>query len=242
MASARTAPAAGDGGVGELSSAKGREAYRAIEEAIRSGHYAAGERLKEVELAAQLDMSRTPIREAIRRLERGGLVEILPGRGAAVRAWTPDDVEDAYSLRAVLEGFSASRAALRMDAGRVARLEQLNGELERRSRDADPDADALIGLNTSFHRLILGASANRRIADVLPEATEVPLPMKRAFWGSARAREAALMYHREIAAAIGARDAVRAEAVMRSHVFAAKDFYTDHQRAARIQRLVDGGG
>ena len=221
-----------------ISSAKGKEAYRRIQEGIQSGRYPAGMRLKEVELAAELEMSRTPVREAIRQLERDGVVEVIPNRGATVRAWSPDDIEDAYALRAVLEGFCASRAAVRMDSTAVAHLAELEQEFERQLRAEDIDVATLIRLNAAFHRAIVAGSGNGRVAEVLPHATEVSRNMKQAFWESARAREITLVYHREIVEAIRAHDAVRAEAVMRSHVFAIKDFFTEHQRSARIQRLL----
>jgi DNA-binding GntR family transcriptional regulator len=225
---------------GELSSAKGREAYEVLQRGIQSGRYPAGSRLKEVELADDLGMSRTPIREAIRRLERDGVVEIIPNRGAAVRSWTAEEVDDAYALRAVLEGFSASRAAVRIDQAGLDNLEQINNELERRVRESPEDTGPLIRLNAAFHEAITKASQNNRIADVLPQATEAPIAMKQAFWQSARAREFAVVYHREIVEALRAHDAVRAEAVMRSHVFAVKDFFTEHQRHERLRTLVDG--
>lgn len=221
-----------------ISSAKAKEAYRRIQQGIQSGRYGAGTRLKEVELAAELDMSRTPVREAIRQLERDGVVEVIPNRGATVRAWSADDVEDAYALRAVLEGFCASRAAVRMDAMAVAHLAELEQEFERQLRAEEIDVPTLIRLNAAFHRAIVAGSGNSRAAEVLPHATEVSRSIKQAFWESARAREITLVYHREIVEAIRAHDAVRAEAVMRSHIFAIKDFFTEQQRSARIQRLL----
>lgn len=222
----------------ELSSAKGKEAYRALQQGIQAGRYPAGSRLKEIDLAAELGMSRTPIREAIRQLERDGIVEVIPNRGAAVREWTPDDVEDAYALRAVLEGFCASRAAVRMDTMAIAHLAELYAEFERQVARPEPDAETLDRLNNAFHHAIVIGSGNARAAEVLPQATEVSRDIKLAFWASPRAREITLVYYHEIVESIRARDAVRAEAVMRSHVFAVKDFFTEYHRSARIQRLL----
>jgi DNA-binding GntR family transcriptional regulator len=221
-----------------LSTVKAKEAHRLIAQAIEAGRYPAGHRLKEADLAEELGMSRTPIREAIRQLERDGTAEVIPNRGATVRDWTPDDVDDAYALRAVLEGFCASRAAVRMDASAIENVSVLEAEFERRLVEEPPQVDALIRLNAAFHEAIVTGSGNTRAAEVLPKVADVSAAVKRAFWESARARSITLVYHREIVEAIRAHDAVRAEAVMRSHVFAVKDFYTQHQRAARIARLV----
>src|SRR5690349_4953493 len=75
-----------------------------IREAILDGELPAGARLKEDELAERLDVSRTPVREALRRLEAEGLVVHEPKRGAAVRSYTPEELDDMYRLRALLEG------------------------------------------------------------------------------------------------------------------------------------------
>jgi DNA-binding GntR family transcriptional regulator len=220
-----------------LSSVKGYEAYLAVQRGIEEGRYPAGTRLKEVDLATDLGMSRTPIREAIRQLERDGVLKVVPNRGAVVRERTADEVEEIYALRAVLEGFCASRAAVRMDAMAIAHLAEVESELERRIRAGD-DIDPLIRLNLAFHEAIVEGSQNTPIAEVLQRATAVPFAMKRAFWQSPRATQATIVHHRGIVGAISAHDAVRAEAAMRSHIFEVKDFFTGQQRAAGIQDLL----
>ncbi|WP_256438543.1 GntR family transcriptional regulator [Pseudonocardia sp. H11422] len=213
-----------------VTSVKGKEAYQALHRGIQTGHYPAGMRLLEVKLADELGMSRTPVREAIRQLARDGIVEIVPNRGATVRGWTPAEVEEAYALRAVLEGFCASRAATRMDRAAVARLTELHAEFEHELGMEQPDVEALIRLNDQFHRAIVAGSGNAKAMEVVPHAAEVSRSIKRAFWSSHRIRQTALVYHREIVQAIRAGDPIRAEAVARSHVFSVKDFLFDYQR------------
>lgn len=211
-------------------SVKVKEAYQALHHGIQSGHYPAGMRLLEVKLADELGMSRTPVREAIRQLAREGVVEMVPNRGARVRGWTPDEVEEAYALRAVLEGFCASRAATRMDRAAIARLTELHAEFERELGMEQPDVETLIRLNNQFHRAIVVGSGNTKAMEVVPHAAEVSRSIKLAFWSSPRIRQTALVYHREIVEAIRARDPIRAEAVARSHVFSVKDFLLDYER------------
>jgi DNA-binding GntR family transcriptional regulator len=222
--------------------AKVQDVYRALQRGIQEGRYAGGTRLKEMDLAAELGVSRTPIREAIRLLERDGVVEVIPNRGAAVRSWSVEDVEDVYALRAIIEGFCASLAATRMEPSGISHLVEINDELSRRIRSGETDVEALIRLNAAFHHAIVEGSGSHRVTDVLQQTTEIPPPLKRLFWESSRSREVADVYHHEIMQAIRAHDAVRAEAVMRSHVFAIKDFYVEQQRAMHIQRIVSGQG
>src|SRR5437867_1687707 len=90
-----------------------------IREAIVDGRLEPGQRLKEEELARELGISRTPIREALLMLQAEGLVDAVPNRGAMVRVHTPEDLDDLYQLRALLEGYAARRAALRISDERV---------------------------------------------------------------------------------------------------------------------------
>lgn len=220
------------------SAAKAEDAYEVLREAIDSGRYPAGRRLKEVALGQELGMSRTPIREALRRLQREGAITITANRGAVVRALATDELDDIYSLRAVIEGFCASRAATRMDPPAVAHLAGVNEEFERCARDPATSIETLMRLNDVFHSMIVGGSGNARVGHVLEKAVIVPMAVRRGFWTTQEARETAAVYHREIVEAIRAGDAFRAEAVMRSHVYAIKD---DFLRRRGVERQAADG-
>ena len=227
-------------------SPKALDAYLALHRGIRSGDYPPGSRLKEVDLAAHLRMSRTPVREAIRQLERDGVVTVQPNRGAIVRELTEREIDDTYSLRAVLEGYAASRAAIRMEPAALSRLEAIQAELDSHVRadgtaDTDGDVEVLINLNQAFHQTILAGSQNSRMAEILQKATEVPLHMKQMYWRAGRARAGALVHHREVIEALRAHDPLRADAVMRTHIYAVKDFFIKQYRAVGLRRLVGGG-
>jgi DNA-binding GntR family transcriptional regulator len=226
----------------ELPTAKSEEAYRLLRAAILSGEHPPGTRLKEIEVGQQLGMSRTPIREAFRQLHLDSLVSLVPRSGAVVRGWTAADVEEVFALRAVLEGFCASRAAVLMSAPAVVELAELHEELEQRSFVRDVDAEELTRLNSLFHRKIVEGSGNRRIEALLDKITGLPVPWRQSFWDRPRQREAAAIYHREIVEAIRTHDAVRADAVMRSHIYAAKDYFAEAQRSADLQRTLRRSG
>ena len=204
----------------------GAQAYDALRTAIVSGSYPAETRLKEADLASDLGMSRTPIREAIRQLELDGLVSITPNAGAVVREMTAQDVEEIFALRAVLEGFSASEAAQRMNDAEIAALAVNQSDLQNcSSRGTDANVDRLMTLNGEFHRALIRGSQNTRLMALHDKVTELPLLWRTRFWGSPPARESAVMYHGEVVEAIHARDPLRADAVMKSHLYAAKDFF-----------------
>lgn len=201
-------------------------AYAALRGGILDGRYAFGARLGEIEVAAELGLSRTPVREALRRLGSEGLVELLPNRGARVRTWTAQDLEETYELRAVLEGLGARRAAGRIDAATLDELAALADEMV----GVDPslghrppgDFDDLAALNARFHALIVGASGSAQLASTLAGLVQLPLVMRtyRRYTPAALARSHA--HHHEIVDALRAGDGAWAESVMRSHVLAAR--------------------
>src|SRR4051812_2162338 len=105
-------------------------AYTVVRDGILSGNFARGERLREEELAGLAGVSRTPIREALRRLDAEGLVEFRPNRGARVTAWTTKELEDLYDARALLESRAARFAASRITADEIAELADLCARME----------------------------------------------------------------------------------------------------------------
>src|SRR5437867_8366947 len=97
-------------------------ATEVIRQAILDGRLEPGRRLKEEELARELGISRTPVREALLVLQAEGLVDAAPNRGAVVRAHDAVDLDDLYQLRALLEGYAARRAASRITLNQIASL------------------------------------------------------------------------------------------------------------------------
>ena len=136
-------------------------AYWAIRDAIRTGVIGPGDRLIELDLAAALEMSRTPVREALRRLEVERLVENAPRRGYAVPTLTLDDLVEVFEIREVLEGLAARRAAQRMGP---AEIDALRATVERMERAAEADdLTALSEASTRFHRLLRSGSRHARL-------------------------------------------------------------------------------
>ena len=107
------------------------KAYAALRERIFSGALRAGERLKERELCRELDVSRTPVREALRRLEADGLVEIEPRRGGVVAGINAEEASEIYSLGVLLESYAARLAAERATEADLAELDRLLDSVNR---------------------------------------------------------------------------------------------------------------
>jgi DNA-binding GntR family transcriptional regulator len=197
-----------------------------IREAIIDGRLPPGQRLKEEELARELGMSRTPVREALLMLESDGLVESIPRRGATVRSYAVGDLDDVYQLRALLEGYSARRAARRISTEDVARLEESCDRFDRlRAEDDLPD---LVKENLLFHSVIHEAAASDRLGALVRKVIEIPLVYKSFYWYSPEQKLISQQYHRQLTRALRQGDGERAELIMKEHVLEARDFLLAH--------------
>lgn len=147
----------------------------AIQSRVLSGEIASGTRLRQETLATEFGVSRTPVREALRKLQSAGIVEVVAHRGAVVRAPTPRDVREAYEVRAELEGLAAELAVTRIEDRQLEQLRESERHFrhaiediidERRSgRPATPwSAESeWEQANDVFHQVILEASGNRQL-------------------------------------------------------------------------------
>lgn len=197
-------------------------AYESLREMILSGGAEAGSRLGETELAASLGLSRTPVREALQRLGAEGLVEVLPNRGARVVRWTAEDLEEIFELRARLEPYGAARAARRgLSPARLDELERLCDAMERAV--GTRDFRGLAALNDELHSAVVEASGNGRLPALVASVVHVPLVLGTFERYDAAALARSMGHHRELVAALRARDPEWAESVMRSHIRAAAD-------------------
>lgn len=200
-----------------------------IREAILDGRLDPGRRLKEEQLARELGISRTPIREALLVLQSEGLVEALPNRGATVRSHDVEDLDDLYQLRALLEGHAAQRAATRLDSDALVRL---RGSCERFERlDPQVDLQEVVRENMLFHSTIHDAAGSARLADMLRKVIDLPLVYRSYIQYSPEQKRISEHYHRQLTAAFEARDADRAQRLMQEHVLEARDLLVAHLRA-----------
>jgi len=191
-----------------------------IRAAILDGRLPPGQRLKEEELARELGISRTPVREALLVLQTEGLVDAAPNRGAVVRSHDGDDLEDLYQLRALLEGYGARRAAANISEKSIA---DLWVSCDRFDSLIEGDVQELVKENMFFHNTILDAARSRRVAELIRKVIELPLVYRSYIWYSVEQRRISAHYHRQITKALEAHDGERAELVMKEHVFEARD-------------------
>jgi len=182
-----------------------------------------GQRLYEPELAAELQVSRTPLREALRLLLAEDLLDQLPTGGMVVRPLSTEDIEELYGVRASLEGLMAAEAARRLTDADAQRLADL---VERNARHVG-DAEDAMRAGHEFH-LAIAAVARHGWAGRLHAQVDGHMSRYRAFTNqSQERRSAALAEHRAILDAIVAREPEAARARAEEHVRAARDVALD---------------
>ena len=190
---------------------------------ILDGARPAGSRLREEEIAEAQGTSRTPVREAIRRLAADGLAVLAPRRGAEVVAWDEEDLDELFDLRVLLEGHAAARAAT---SGRAdtARLYELCDRMEALHRPAgDQDYAEITRLNLALHREVHRAGGRRVLPDLVARVVEGPLVQSTLRRYSPDRLDRSFAQHRDLVAAIEAGDAEWARAVMTAHLRAARE-------------------
>jgi DNA-binding GntR family transcriptional regulator len=197
-------------------------AYHTLRADILSGALAADERLTELGLADRLGLSRTPVREAVKRLLIEGFLTRSPGDGLRVTGLAADEVEQIFRIRLMLESYGARRAAQYATEEEIARLFRLAEEISARTPPkSEDDYDAITAANTAFHRTIVQAARSQRLGSMLTLAVNMGLVVRtyRMYSEHDMLRQAA--HHHDIAEAIAARDPEWAEAAMSNHVIAA---------------------
>ena len=207
---------------------RGEVAYRYIRSAIQGGQFKPGERLREIELAKQIGLSRTPIREALSRLETEGLVAHDATRGVVVAELDYSMVTELYYMREVLEGTAARLVAQHASDVEISILDDLCQQYEA----VLDDEVALTASNRRFHETLYRCSHNRYLLNmvtVLHDALSLLGGSGTTLGDPERAAET-LREHRAVVAAIRARDADAAELALRMHIRMAQK--------VRMQKLI----
>ena len=195
---------------------QGQSAYDRLLADIRHGALPPGARLREVELAERLGISRTPVREAIRRLEADGLVEHLPRQGASLRRLSYAEVMELYEMRAVLESTAARLAARAASALELHELAEINDAMR-----ANPEPAEIARLNRLFHASLINAAKNRFLGRAIATMGRTLLILGQSTLTDPERRASAVQEHDALLKALTARDERGAEAAMRAHIEAA---------------------
>ncbi|MBX2848576.1 MAG: GntR family transcriptional regulator [Acidiferrobacterales bacterium] len=199
-----------------------------LRDAIITGEIEQGSKLSETKLAKQLDVSRGPLREAIRRLEGMNLIHYAPQQGAKVVTLTLDLVLEIYHAREALESKAVALATKQMSSSEI---DELNRVVDRQSKHLQDSGSSTVPAESDyvFHELIIRGSKNRVIKHALLQEIYNLIKMFRYQNNVAGAGSSnALIEHRQIAYAIQQRDALLAETTMRQHIVRARERIKQH--------------
>lgn len=190
--------------------------FETLREAIINGVLKPGERLMEVQLAEELGVSRTPVREAIRKLELENFVVMIPHKGAYVAGISLKDIADVFEIRAALEGLAAAAAAERITDEELEELERI---LVRKAEIIEAnDLEKLVEVDTQFHELLYKASRNDRLVQIINNLHEQIQRFRSTTLAYPGRMREALEEHKKIVEAISERNAALAQQLAQEHI------------------------
>jgi DNA-binding GntR family transcriptional regulator len=196
--------------------------FEAVREAIIEGRLTPGERLMEIQLAEDLGVSRTPVREAIRKLELEGFVVMIPRKGAYVADISLKEISDVFEIRGALEGLAAELAAERASEERIEQMERCLVELAEMIESKNPDS--IVEVDARFHEHLYASSRNDRLSQILSLLREqIQRFRTRTMTHPARVK-VALDEHRGIVEAVAARQGELARRLAQEHIESAENF------------------
>jgi DNA-binding GntR family transcriptional regulator len=210
--------------------------FRRLKEMILVGELAPGTRLVELDLASQFGVSRTPVREALKRLIDGKLVLVDPARTYAVRQAETDEIEEVYLVREMLDGLAARLATQRIQKDGVDRLRLIVASMATAMERNQ--TDVVVNTNVLFHDLIYSAAGNETLSRIGREMRDLIRRFSREPFERASRVAAVLKEHQALVDAIERGDADAAERVAREHLRSAREYMTGMQ--LRKSLGVDG--
>lgn len=188
----------------------------ALKDAIVNGKLKPGERLMEQQVAEELGVSRTPVREAIRKLEIEGFIIMIPRKGAYVSDISLKDIAQVFEVRAAMEALAAGLAAQRIADDQMEKLERKLVEVKNAVDNSD--LDNIIHFDTDFHEIIYDASRNDRLVQILNNLREQIQRYRTASLASPGRLKDTLREHQELVDAISTRNVALAQKVAKEHI------------------------
>ncbi|MFC4292458.1 GntR family transcriptional regulator [Sphingorhabdus arenilitoris] len=212
-------------------------AYGHIRTMVLSGELKPGDQIIEEQLAEICGVSRTPVREALRRLESEKFIYRSDSKRSYVSQWTVEDVEDAFELRSMLEAYAAKRAATRLTEEKLNKLRYHNRKIEAAIQQTPPDVPTFLEHNRMLHEIILAAADSPALSAMLPQIVEQPVVLRTALHYDLENLQRSHHEHAELLAAFDRRDGDWAASIMTGHIRRAFHAYSDaHDRDRQENR------
>ncbi len=194
----------------------GQHVFENLKQAIIRGDVPSGERLVESTIAERLDISRTPVREAIHKLEREGFLKKLPRGGFIVERLTREDIEETFGIRSILESYAARLAAIKHRKEELAPLEKKIDEYQKYLQEGR--LDILPKVNTEFHDLLYALSRSPKLIKMINDLRDQIFRFRQIILKKESLARMSHEDHRQMLAAIKKRDAEGVEKLVRAHI------------------------
>ena len=205
--------------------------YGELRRRLMAGSFLPGEPLREEHIATQLSVSRTPVRNAIERLIADGLVTREGRRGAVVLGWQDRDIDEAFELRMLLEPYAAKTAAERATPEQIDELERINQCMLDAVNSAAPDHVAQVQhYNNLFHHALLEAAQSARVRSLVENLLDMPIIIGSFYFYGREDMLRSVEHHRQIIAAIRARDPECAQIAVRFHLASTHLLFRSHRK------------
>lgn len=206
------------------------QVYQILREFILTGKYRPGERLLEQKIAQELEVSRSPVREALRMLEQDGLVVTMDnGSGTVVNPMEVEDIEEIYQCRIATEPYAGYLAALRIKVEEIEELSKLVQEAELAYHNKD--SERVVELNTLFHDQIVRISGNRRLSEIVDKIRSLSILARNTEFMLYSRPGDFLDEHKAIVEALAKKDPQRVEFVIRKHIENDWKYYSQHHQS-----------
>jgi DNA-binding GntR family transcriptional regulator len=215
-----------------MSSVNSIRITKEIEEAILSGQFKPRERLIEMDLISRFGVSRTVIREALKRLEAKGLIRTAPYRGAVVADLTIEEIEEIYFVRVELEKIAARLVIKHITPKEVQHLKKLAREVERHLREK---THQMIEVDSEFHRMIFRACRNRYLHDMIDFLRTKAHIVRFNAWSLPHRIEESIVEHREMIKAIEERNLSQFEKLIVKHLTYSKNSYMSQLKGIAVK-------
>ena len=201
------------------------KAYYHIKSLILNGSLKSGSRVKEDIIAEKINVSRTPIRDAIRRLEADGLITTLPNAGAKVASWSSDELSEISQMRTLLEGYAAELAATKISSNEIDKLKFCCSKMKSQLYEINSNnVEKISSLNIEFHREVVMAAKNNRLFSAIEPLWHLPIILRKYSTFNTSRIGKSLQHHTEIVEALEQKDALLAGSIMRTHIRSARIF------------------
>ncbi len=188
-----------------------------IRDLIISGDVKPGEKLTEESISKQLGISRTPLREALLKLQSEGLVKVLPRRGAVVEEISKEDANETYLIKSVLEALAGKLAVENITQDEIEKLIEINNEIQKISKSRKQDYNQILKLNSEFHRIIINASKSPKLIKYIEELRKLTLRYNSMYLALLDHINDSILEHEKIIKALKKKDGEQVESLIKKH-------------------------